>query len=167
MYATMSKWIRNCVFKRRELWLPFVIWAEESGSLNATRSGGPSWEFSFGNGATSGIGIKIPEGKQYRLTGLSYQANIHAAQASCILGLYDIRAGQTATTAVLLAQIDIASATDGGGQTNNASKWRSLPNIAIPSGAVLAFATLVKSGNISNVRVAAFMESSHSTIPTF
>lgn len=119
------------------------IWAEESAAGTTNNA-----EWSFGNGATGNIGLPVDDG--WELEALGYNADVYPAGAVIRVQLMDYQN----TAPVGLAVITLGSSTDGGGQTNNASKYFPV-SVPIPNGAVLGFRTISASAGISDHRVSA------------
>lgn len=127
-----------------------TIWAEESGATNAGTA-----EWSFGNGATGFMGLAWDTDSGWEVTAISFHADTYAATATITVDLMNYGNTPSNAAANTLASISLASATDGGGATNNAKKWVELPvSVDVPAGAVLGFITRGETGNISDARVA-------------
>lgn len=130
------------------------IWAEESGGANANNA-----EWSFGNGATGFMGLPIDDG--WEVVALYFNADTYPAAGTISIDLMDF--GNTPSNAVAntIANISLVNSTDGGGTTNNAYKYETLATpIAIPVTGVsttIGFLTRTATGNISDMRVGAFL----------
>lgn len=124
------------------------IWAEESGTLTAN-----SAEWSFGNGATGFIGLPIDEG--WEVEALYFHADTYAATAAISIDLMNYGNVPSDAAANTIATIELTSATDGGGDADNAYKYQKLLNpVAVPEG-VLGFTTRTLTGAATDGRVGA------------
>lgn len=134
---------------KEPLYEHLVIWAEESGATNAN-----SAEWSFGNGATGFMGLTWDNDDQWEAVAMSFHADTYAATATIQVDLMNFGNTPSSAAANTLASIELTSATDGGGQTNNAKKWTDFAApVPIPANAVLGFITRAETGNISDARV--------------
>ena len=119
-----------------------TIWAEEGGGgANA------NYQWSYGNGATGLIGIPVGDG--WEITGMFFQADTFPANGQLSVNIVNMK-----NTPVVLGVIQLSSATDGGGQTNNASKYVELATpIVVPDDAVIGFQTNTEVGATGDMRV--------------
>ena len=127
------------------------IWAEESGGANANNS-----EWSFGNGATGFMGLPIDAG--WEVIQMGFMADTYAATATIQVDLMNYGNVASNAGANTIASIDLASATDGGGTTNNAYKMVDISPTPIPvigTATVIGFITRGLSGSVSDSRVLA------------
>lgn len=123
------------------------IWAEEGSVLT---NGSAEW--SFGNGSTGFVGLPIDEG--WELEAMYFHADTYGATVSVQIDLVDYGNVPSDDVANTIASISLASATDGGGTTNNAYKYQEFdPPVAIPPDTVIGFITRTLDGNASNGRV--------------
>ena len=127
-----------------------TFWAEEHTIFDAN---GFIW--SFGNGAVDSIGLPIG-GAGWELVGLGFQANTYASAATVDISVRDIRTTPD-LSAPTIGSISLSSATDGGGQTDNASKYVDLSGapLPVPVDAVIAFFKESHTGLIENARILA------------
>lgn len=121
-----------------------ALWAEET---STARTGSSQW--SFGNGATGRIGIKIGDGWEI------IEASVHAALArngaEITVGLVDYQGAQNVTIGALPASL-----AEGHGTEGNLQRIVALdPALPVPDGAVLGVQTLAVRGSVGNTR--AFM----------
>ena len=128
------------------------IWAEESGGTDPN-----SAEWSFGNGATGFMGLPIDAG--WEVEAMYFQADTFAAQSTIQVDLVDYGNVPSNAAANTIASISLSSATDGGGDTNNAYKYEALATpVAIPvtgDATIIGFLTRLETGNNSDARVGA------------
>lgn len=124
------------------------VWAEESGGADAV-----SAEWSFGNGATGFIGLPFDAG--WELIAISYHADTYPATASISVAVADYQIAPSNAATNVLATISLASATDGGGTTNNACKYVDLSGapVTINDKAIIGFRTTEEVGSVSDHRV--------------
>lgn len=129
------------------------IWAEER-----TGASGNSGQWSFGDSAVGFFGLPVDAG--WQVEALYFNADSYAANATVNVDLMNYGLNPTNAAANTLATISLAGATDGGGQINNAFKYRKLPvPVAIPTGAsgatLIGFITRATTGAVTNMRVGA------------
>jgi len=117
-----------------------TIWAEESGALSDNNA-----QWSFGNGATGNIGIRIDDGWEIVGASLNFDVGGSAAEAMDV-DIMDFQAG-----AAVLANVSIAAAGDG--QDNNPHEYTAITPTAVPNGAVIGFRTGDEVGAWSDGRV--------------
>lgn len=124
-----------------------LIWAEEGSGTNANTA-----EWSFGNGAAGFMGLPFGEG--WEITEMFFMADTYAATSTITVAVHNHREVASNAIGNDLASISLASATDGGGQTNNAAKNVTLnPPVPVPNNAVLGFITRGLTGSIGDARV--------------
>lgn len=121
------------------------VWAEEGGGMANS-----NYQWSFGNGATGLIGLPIDNG--WEIFGIYYQADTFPSAANLSVNVVNIK---NAASPQLLTTISLTGAADGGGQTNNASKFQDVtPPAQVPDNSVIAFQTNIESGGaVGDARV--------------
>lgn len=129
------------------------IWAEERLNPNTST---PQW--SFGDGTTGFVGLVIDAG--WEVEAMYFHADVFPVTGQISVDLMNYGGTPTNAAVNTLANIALVNAADGGGQTNNAFKYKKLTApVAVPtavSGAtVIGFTTRSFSGPISNMRVGA------------
>lgn len=140
---------QGLIITREPLYEYRDIWAEENSALDAN-----SAEWSFGNGSSGFMGIPFDNG--WEIFAMYFMADVFAATAAVEVAIHNYRNAASAAIANDLASITISSATDGGGQVNNAAKFETLAvPVTVPANAVLGFITRTDTGTISDARVGA------------
>ena len=131
---------------KRPLYETRDIWAEESGGAESN-----SAEWSFGNGATGFMGLPIDAG--WEVVALAYHADTYPSTAQISVALCDYTTPSNAASNII-ATISLDNAQDGGGDTNNACKFVTLPApIVLSDKAILGFRTITEVGSVSDHRV--------------
>lgn len=138
---------KQAVYEHRD------IWAEERVGPTTTT---PRW--SFGDGANGYAGLVVDTG--WEVEALYFQADLFAANARITVDLMNYGLSQSTAPVGTLASIALTSATDGGGQTNNAFKYAKLVTpVLVPVNAAgstfIGFHTRSFTGSMSNMRVGA------------
>jgi len=122
------------------------MWAEENAAISSNQP-----EYSYGNGATSYIGLPFDSG--WEVIELGINADVFAASAIVTIDLmsYNTPSSDTSNT---IDSFTIDSSADGGGTTNNAYKHHLVPTpVPVPAGLVGFLTRSVTGGTVSDVRV--------------
>ena len=121
------------------------LWAEENGPIASGQA-----EWSYGNGATGYIGVPFDAG--WEVVQMAVSADVHAVGASADIYLMNYNTPSNSSTNEI-ANILIASETDGGGTEANSRKIQDYGTpIAVPQGNI-GFYTKTVTGSVSDVRV--------------
>lgn len=120
------------------------IWAEESGGLSNNNA-----QYSYGNGAVGFMGLPIDAG--WEVVAMGFNADVYPANGQVQVDLMSYNTPSNAATNTI-ASVNLTSATDGGGTTNNPFKYFVLPTPApIPSG-LIGFITRTEVGAVTDAR---------------
>jgi len=133
-----------------------TIWAEEGGALSNNNT-----QWSYGNGATGNIGIRIDDGWEITAISMHFDTGGSGGENATI----SVRDFQGAGAGLVLAQAQITAAGDG--QDNNSHIYEELATpVAVPNGAVIGFRTEAETGGWADGRVSVRLRKQAGTVVT-